>query len=139
MAARDRTGDPAAAALDEVAEAADATADEQRQVAATSRRLRNERQRGASWREITVDGRARTLLGLIGMSARRLTTVGKRLRRALAVALTSEGLSTRQIGARFGVSHQRVSSLLHREVDGRGPDLLPENNPSVSHRDEGSD
>lgn len=113
----DRTGkrDPAAVALNEVADAADATAKEQRQAATTSRQLSRARQRGASWHEIANSDRPQMLLALLGASARRLVETAGDFRRALARALTREGLTTREIGQRFGVSHQRISSLLRRE------------------------
>jgi hypothetical protein len=118
MGGHDSPGDPAVAALNEVADVADDTAREQHAVAVASRRLSRERAQGASWREIADGGRPRTLLGLIGASARRLSVVGNGLRRALVVAMAGEGLTTRQIGERFGVSHQRVSSLLRQQNEG---------------------
>jgi hypothetical protein len=118
MTGHDSPGDPAVAALNEVADAAEDTAREQHQVAVTSRRLSRERAQGASWGEITDGVRPWTLLGLLGASVRRLSAVGKGLRRALAVALAAEGFTTRQIGERFGVSHQRVSSLLRQKNEG---------------------
>jgi Homeodomain-like domain len=107
--------DDTVAALNGVAEAAEATVCEQREVADTSRRLGRERERGASWVEIASGERARRLLNLLGMSARRVVESASTFRRALAVALAEGGLTTRQIAERFGVSHQRISSLLRRE------------------------
>ena len=110
----DEGRDPAAGALNEVAEAAETTAKEQEQVAANSRQLSRELEHGASWREISDDGKPQTILGLIGASAGRLAAVGSSFRRAVAVALAMEGLTLRQIGKQLGVSHQRISNLLQR-------------------------
>jgi hypothetical protein len=107
--------DDTVAALDGVAEAAEATVVEQREVADTSRRLGREHERGASWVQIARGESAQRLLSLLGMSARRVVESASSFRRALAVALAEGGLTTRQIAERFGVSHQRISSLLRRE------------------------
>jgi hypothetical protein len=126
MAGQESSADPAAAALNELADAADDTAREQHEVAVASRRLSHERDRGASWREIADGGTLQRLLGHIGASARRLSAVGNGLRRALAVVLSAEGLTTRQIGERFGVSHQRVSSLLRQQNNSGAPNVRGE-------------
>ncbi|MGH9086789.1 MAG: hypothetical protein ACRDYZ_01530 [Acidimicrobiales bacterium] len=109
--------DPAAGALDGIAATAEEVADEQRSVAGAARSLARERRLGASWTEL-VDDRASTMLvPLLRHSASLLLGSARALQGALARALASEGLTTRAIGARFGVSHQRISALMSRRDD----------------------
>jgi len=51
---------------------------------------------------------------LLGSSLRRLSETSSRVRGAVAAALVKEGLSTRQIAAHLGVTHQRISAMLNR-------------------------
>ena len=109
----DVTGaDAGAAALEEVADTADATAREQRQAAVLARRLAGRRRRGLSWADLTAEGGATQLVELLGAGALRLRGAAGALRQLVARGLAAEGMTTRRIGERFGVSHQRVSSIL---------------------------
>jgi predicted transcriptional regulator len=110
-----RNGAEADLALKEVADAAEVTAEEQREVAAVSKGLSQDRGRGASWSDLTRGERFHRLLDLLGASSRRLVEVAGSFRRVLVAVLAAEGLTTRKIGERFGISHQRISSLLRRQ------------------------
>jgi hypothetical protein len=101
--------------LEDVAATADSIADDQRQTARQARDMAQARRRGATWQQIIEAGPALSLLGLLRGNAERLSRAGGRVRSAIARGLAAEGFTTRQIGKRFGVSHQRVSSLLSRE------------------------
>lgn len=107
-----------ATAIREVAEAAETTAREQTRVAAIARRIADQRQAGVPWVAITQKGAIRALIDSLGAGAIRLRGAGAKLRRAWARGLLNEGLTTRQVGQRFGISHQRVSALLSRQDDG---------------------
>lgn len=106
--------DPALAVLEDAAEETEAAAAEQNQLAKDIRRAADDRRRGRSWSEIAdfsfltrvVDGLAATTVKLAG--AARAT------RAAVARGLADEGATTREIGKRFRISHQRVSALLSR-------------------------
>jgi hypothetical protein len=108
------TNDQSMAALDEVAEAADETALDQQRLARRARSMSRQRRLGWSWSKILQRERQPGLLVLMARSARRLHEVGGRFRPALGQALVEEGLSTRQIAKTFGVTHQRISAMLHR-------------------------
>ncbi|HET6795383.1 MAG TPA: hypothetical protein VFH45_13120 [Acidimicrobiales bacterium] len=104
-------------ALREVADAADATSREQHRAAGAVRRIADRRERGASWRDISASDSALRVVELLAGGASRLREAAGRLRRVIAGGLADEGMTTRKIGERFGVSHQRVSTLLSRGED----------------------
>lgn len=99
-------------ALEEVAGAAAATRDSTWELERRTVRMKQLRRRGLSWREIVTSEEAPGITGLISATLQLLANAGALLRRALARALVSEGLSTEQIGRLFGVSRQRISTLL---------------------------
>ncbi len=103
------------ATLDDVAEAADDVADDQREVARRARSMQREHDRGRPWGQILDGEGGPTIIDLMRRSVRRLSTARRQLTSAIAHGLNDEGESHRKIAARFGVTRQRVSSLL------RGP------------------
>lgn len=100
--------------LEELADAADRAARDQRRIASTARRLGRERRQGASWSDLLDRDERPGLVQLVAQSARHVTEMTNRFRHSLVKALTSEGLSTRDIARRLGVSHQRISAMLRR-------------------------
>ena len=98
--------------LEVVEQTAEQTALEQQRVAASARALRQQA-RERPW-SMVFDRSDQPLLHLMGGSVRRLGETNSRFRAALARALAIEGLSTRQIAARLGVTHQRISAMLGR-------------------------
>ena len=100
--------------LEELAEAADAAAGHQRRIARRARALDRVRQDGTSWRT-TLDGERRPgLVELVAAGARQVGEASTRFRGKVAQGLVAEGVSIREIARRFGVTHQRVSTLLRR-------------------------
>jgi hypothetical protein len=91
---------------------AEQAAIEQQQLARTIRTMLRERGRGRSWSAIFDRETSPSALSLLASSLRRLTELSRGFRAALAGALRSEGLSTRQIASRLDVTHQRVSAML---------------------------
>ena len=106
--------EPMAGALDQLAEAADETALDQQRLARRARAMIRQRRLGWSWSQILEREHQPGLLMLLGRSARRLHEVSGQFRPALAKALGEEGLSTRQVATMLGVTHQRISAMLHR-------------------------
>jgi hypothetical protein len=74
----------------------------------------DKRRRGQAWSEIVVSERSPMITEILTQALEDLGEVGSRYRHEKAVALQREGLSTRSIGELFGVSRQRVSTLLRR-------------------------
>ena len=74
--------------------------------------LRGLRAKGASYTEIVATRDGPLLVQLVTESSTALDTSGASVRRAEARALYDEGLTMDQIAERFGVTRQRVSTLL---------------------------
>lgn len=112
------TGDEVLDALDAVVRA---LADCERHIADALTRaaaVRAERAGGASWAEIYGGAEAPLVLELMTAVLAALSDTGSVLRRAEARALYDEGLSMDKIARLFGVSRQRVSSLLSAPAGG---------------------
>jgi hypothetical protein len=99
-------------ALEDVAAAADAVADDQRNVARQARWMQQLRDRGWSWSKILDEEGAPGLLTILRKSTRTLTAALGQLAHTVAHSLAAEGESRRQIAQRLGVTHQRVSAML---------------------------
>jgi hypothetical protein len=98
--------------LEEVADAADDVADEQRQVARGARAMQRRRDRGWSWARILHEEAAPGVVVLLRRSTRRLAAATGRLTQALVAGLSGEGESRRKIARRLGVTHQRISAIV---------------------------
>lgn len=105
-------GDPVVEAIDELTGAIDANASDERLLARRLRRLRNGRLSGRSWRRLLESEPDPGSLALVGRILGRMSGASGGLRRALAQAARSEGESVADIARRFGVSHQRISTVL---------------------------
>jgi len=79
--------------------------------------LRRLRASGAPYAEIVSASDAPLIVQLITESSSALDTCGANVRRAEAHALYAEGVTMEQIAERFGVTRQRVSTLLRKAPD----------------------
>jgi len=105
-----------AGALDAAAGAADEAAGVQRHAATVARRAARDERDGQD-----AGDSIKVVLELLHASATQVSAASSALRRAWARALAADGLPRRRIGAMLGVTHQRVSALLHRsEPEGTG-------------------
>ena len=76
--------------------------------------IRRRRAKGASYTEIVSSNDTPLIVQLLTESSIALDTWGADVRRAEARALYEEGLTMDQIAEHFGVTRQRVSTLLRR-------------------------
>jgi ParB-like chromosome segregation protein Spo0J len=76
--------------------------------------IRRLRSRGASYTEVVSSKDGPLIVQLLTESSVALDTCGANVRRAEARALYAEGLTMEQIAERFGVTRQRVSTLLRK-------------------------
>jgi hypothetical protein len=91
--------------------------DERRRASLIKKRIaqiRRRRAAGASYSEIVSTNDTPLIVQLLTESSSALGTWGADVRRAEARALYEEGLTMEQIAERFGVTRQRVSTLLRR-------------------------
>lgn len=107
-------GGHAAAAMDEVAATADVVAADQRRLARSARATARRWRDGGSWSALSERGDVREILGGLASGAAIVAVAVARLRESLFQALVAEGWTIRRVGRHFGVSHQRVSSMLSR-------------------------
>ena len=112
MAARSRRADPVIEALDTVVEALRENARVNAAAVRQARDLIQLRDRGLSWRQILTKGDHPLIVEMLTDNLERIQTAGSQLRRDTAAALHDEGATMEEIGGLFGVSRQRVSSLL---------------------------
>ena len=76
--------------------------------------LRRMRSKGASYTELVSGDDSPLIVQLLTESSKALDTSGANVRRAEAQALHAEGMTMEQIADRFGVTRQRVSTLLRK-------------------------
>jgi hypothetical protein len=91
--------------------------DERRRASLIKKRIaqiRRRRAAGASYSEIVATNDTPLIVQLLTESSSALGTWGADVRRAEARALYEEGLTMEQIAEHFGVTRQRVSTLLRR-------------------------
>jgi hypothetical protein len=111
-------GDPVLEALDALVEAlADRACVEH--AAERAELIRRRRLDGLGYRELTAEEERPLLVELVGSHLERLAEASARFRRAEAAALHAEGATMEQIADAFGVTRQRVSTVL-REARARG-------------------
>lgn len=109
--------DPVVQAIDQLADAIEENARDERRLARRLRRLRAGRAAGRSWRRLLDSEPDPGTLMVVGRVLARMSGASGVLRRALAQAVRGEGETVAEIARRFGVSHQRVSTIL-RGADG---------------------
>jgi DNA-binding transcriptional regulator LsrR (DeoR family) len=74
--------------------------------------IRRQRDEGGTWSSIVSAERPPLIVQLVTENSPALDEHGARLRRTEMLALYDESMTMEQIAARFGVTRQRVSSLL---------------------------
>ena len=131
--------DPVVTAIDKLTEAIEANARDERLLARRLQRLRNGREKGRSWRRLLDSEPEPGALVILGGILARMSVASGGMRRALAHAVHAEGESVADIARRFGVTHQRVSTILRggatavhdgsgatAVLDRSGPTAVPE-------------
>ena len=122
-ASRRPSGDDAVLeVLGDVVDALKENTERTRWMLARAEVIRSKRESGKSYREIAADGEP-LIITRVTENLQNLVNAGSRLRRAHARALYAEGATLQEIGKLFGVSHQRISAIIHssdEDAPGRG-------------------
>ena len=105
-------GDRVLPALTELCEAAQRCAGHVELILERARTIRGQRASGLSYEEIVERETRPLIVELLTASMTELSEAGSRWRREEARALYEEGLSMDRIAQLFGVSRQRISTLL---------------------------
>ncbi len=113
----DSSEDPALEALDELCATARQMIARAEQILERAAYIQGERAAGAPYREIVPAEPRPLIVELISATLSELADAGSRWRRAEARALHGEGLTMDVIARLFGVTRQRVSSLLKAPID----------------------
>lgn len=109
--------DPVLEALEELERVLDANVNRARVIKARIETLRRARDDGRPYSEIVRSEQAPLIVQLVSQNAIGLDETGVKLRRVEARALYDEGMTMEQIAALFGVTRQRVSTLLKAAPD----------------------
>lgn len=108
-------------ALDGLAKTIEDNVRDERLLVEAVRQLRAERAAGHSWHDLLGHRARPRVLELSARILGRATEVSATLRRRLARGLRAEGATLPAIGERFGVSHQRISTILREGCPDDGP------------------
>ncbi|HEX2904266.1 MAG TPA: helix-turn-helix domain-containing protein [Jatrophihabitans sp.] len=111
MARRD---DPTLAALEKLLAALDETEADMKVVRTRAAFIKQQRAAGSSWTDLVYGEQQPLIVKLLGNIHDRLNTVGVEWRRREAAALHDEGMPMDEIAVLFGVSRQRISTLLRK-------------------------
>ncbi len=103
-------------ALLEIHEAAAANVKRSQEIQRRVAWYRREIEKGASIEEIVSREDVPRIVELLTMNAAALDAVGSGFRASLALALRAEGVTTTAIADLFGVTRQRISSLLRQKA-----------------------
>jgi DNA-directed RNA polymerase specialized sigma24 family protein len=99
-------------ALDDLAAALDDNLQRNKAMKRRIAQIRRQRSKGATWASIVSAEEPPLIVQLVTESSRALDEHGGRVRRTEVLALHDEGMTMEQIAATFGVTRQRVSSLV---------------------------
>ncbi len=117
MRRSDSSEDPALEALNEVCATARQVIANAEEILERAAYIQGKRAAGVSYREIVPSEPRPLIVELISATLSELADAGSRWRRAEARALHGEGLTMDVIARLFGVTRQRVSSLLKAPLD----------------------
>ncbi len=112
MPAMGRTTDPVLTALEGIVAALESNIEVSRAAIERARLIAELRFQGLAYREIADETGRPLVVEMISENLNRLRTSGAALRRAQAAALHDEGLTMEQIADLFGVTRQRISTIL---------------------------
>jgi len=99
-------------ALDDLEGALDENAERSKAMKRRIAQIRRMRGKGGTWSSIVSAEAPPLIVQLVTESSRALDEHGGRVRRTEVLALHDEGMTMEQIAEKFGVTRQRVSSLL---------------------------